>query len=166
MSVTIIFIVLSLIGLEPVKHTRSFMSRMPVLQHLVTTDQEREFERIEIDYLNEIERYQTEINRLSQDLAASEAEITQLEQQITELNNELSAYMFELEDQMTREERTSMLVTTYQEMAPASAANILVSATDDIALPILRGVNAEQRSAILSAMTAEDAARMTELLLN
>ncbi|PXW92529.1 flagellar motility protein MotE (MotC chaperone) [Streptohalobacillus salinus] len=166
LSITIIYIVLSLLGLEPISKTKNFMNNVPVLESLVVTDQEAAFAEREADYQSQIENYQTEIDRLSQELSGKDAEIADLNAQIEQLNAEIDQYLNNLDDRATREERIQALTETYATMEAISAANILMNTDQDIVLAVLQELSPEQRSAILSAMPAEDAGRYTNLLAN
>lgn len=164
LSVTIIYIVLSLLGMEPVKNTKIFLNRVPGIEKLITTEEESNIEAIEAKYLAQIGDYQSQINRLMMESSEKDDEIQALEQDIVDLNNQLAEYQSEIVSQNEQQARIEEIVSTYSDMEPESAARILSETTTTIAVDILRGVPSEERSEILSFMEAEKAAELTELL--
>lgn len=164
LSVTIIYIVLSLLGMEPVKHTKEFLNHIPGVEKLITTEDERNIDRIEAEYLTQIGQYQSEINRLINESSEKDAEIEALERDIIDLNNQLAEYQSQVVNENEQESRLETLVTTYTEMEPESAARILSETTTTIAVDILNDVPSESRSEILAFMEAQKAAELTEML--
>ena len=164
LSVTIIYIVLSLLGMEPVKNTKNFLNRVPGVEKLITTEDEMNLEAMEAEYLAQIGDYQSQINRLMMESSEKDDEIEALERDIVDLNNQLAEYQSQIVSQNEQQARLEEVVSTYTDMEPESAARILSETTTGIAVDILNGVPSEARSEILSFMEAEKAAELTELL--
>jgi len=164
LSVTIIYIVLSLLGMEPVKNTKNFLNRVPGVEKLITTEEEMNIETMEAAYLAQIGDYQSQINRLMMESTEKDDEIEALERDIVDLNNQLAEYQSQIVSQNEQQARLEVVVSTYSDMEPESAARILSETTTVIAVDILNGVPSEARSEILSFMEAEKAAELTELL--
>lgn len=164
LSVTIIYVVLSLLGMEPVKNTKHFLNRVPGVEKLITTEEETNLETMEAKYLAQIGDYQSQINRLIMESSEKDEEIEALEQDIIDLNNQLAEYQSQIVSQNEQQARLEEVVSTYVDMEPESAARILSETTTTIAMDILSGVPSEERSNILSFMEAEKAAELTELL--
>ncbi|GEM03433.1 hypothetical protein HMI01_04210 [Halolactibacillus miurensis] len=164
LSVTIIYIVLSLLGMEPVKNTKIFLNRVPGIEKLITTEEESNIDAMEAEYLAQIGDYQSQINRLMMESSEKDDEIEALEQDIVDLNNQLAEYQSEIVSQNEQQARIEDMVSTYSDMEPESAARILSETSTTIAVDILKGVPSEERSEILSFMEAEKAAELTELL--
>lgn len=164
LSVTIIYIVLSLLGMEPVKNTKNFLNRVPGVEKLITTEDEMNLEAMEAEYLAQIGDYQSQINRLMMESSEKDDEIEALERDIVDLNNQLAEYQSQIVSQNEQQARLEEVVSTYTDMEPESAARILSETTTGIVVDILNGVPSEARSEILSFMEAEKAAELTELL--
>ena len=164
LSVTIIYIVLSLLGMEPVKNTKNFLNRVPGVGKLITTEDEMNLEAMEAEYLAQIGDYQSQINRLMMESSEKDDEIEALERDIVDLNNQLAEYQSQIVSQNEQQARLEVVVSTYSDMEPESAARILSETTTVIAVDILNGVPSDARSEILSFMEAEKAAELTELL--
>jgi flagellar motility protein MotE (MotC chaperone) len=164
LSVTIIYIVLSLLGMEPVKNTKNFLNRIPGVEKLITTEDEMNLEAIEAEYLAQIGDYQSQINRLMMELTEKDDEIEALERNIVDLNNQLAEYQSQIVSQNEQQARLEEVVSTYTDMEPESAARILSETTTEIAVDILNGLPSKARSEILSFMEAAKAAELTELL--
>ena len=164
LSVTIIYIVLSLLGMEPVKNTKNFLNRVPGVEKLITTEDEMNLEAMEAEYLAQIGDYQSQINRLMMESSEKDDEIEALERDIVDLNNQLAEYQSQIVSQNEQQARLEEVVSTYTDMEPESAARILSETTTGIAVDILNGVPSEARSEIFSFMEAKKAAELTELL--
>lgn len=166
LSVTIIYIVLSLLGMEPVKNTTAFLNRLPGVNRLITTDDDIRFERMEADYLAQVGDYQSELNRLMSEATEKDSEIEALEQKIVDLNNQLAEYQSQIIDQTEQTNQLEDIVKTYTEMRPKNAAGILTETTTEIAVDILKALPSDNRSEILANMEPLKAAELTELLVN
>lgn len=164
LSVTIIYIVLSLLGMEPVKNTKNFLNRVPGVGKLITTEDEMNLEAMEAEYLAQIGDYQSQINRLMMESSEKDDEIEALERDIVDLNNQLAEYQSQIVSQNEQQARLEEVVSTYTDMEPESAARILSETTTGIAVDILHGIPSEARSEIFSFMEAKKAAELTELL--
>ena len=164
LSVTIIYIVLSLLGMEPVKNTKNFLNRVPGVEKLITTEDEMNLEAMEAEYLAQIGDYQSQINRLMMESSEKDDEIEALERDIVDLNNQLAEYQSQIVSQNEQQARLEEVVSTYTDMEPKSAARILSETTTGIAVDILNGIPSEARSEIFSFMEAKKAAELTELL--
>ena len=134
LSVTIIYIVLSLLGMEPVKNTKNFLNRVPGVEKLITTEDEMNLEAMEAEYLAQIGDYQSQINRLMMESSEKDDEIEALERDIVDLNNQLAEYQSQIVSQNEQQARLEEVVSTYTDMEPESAARILSETTTEIAV--------------------------------
>ncbi|MBU5594960.1 hypothetical protein KQI76_07260 [Amphibacillus sp. MSJ-3] len=168
LAISIVFIVLSLLDLNPIDKTKEFANKIPVINHFVTTEAEGEFERKEKQYQKRINELESEIEILESDLIISSTEVDQLTQEMARLNKQVENFKDEspIEDEGDEDNQITALIDTYQEMAAKKAAPILTNMSNSVALSILQGIDEEQRAAILSAMDPEHAAKLTEQLLD
>lgn len=166
LAISILFITLSLLGMEPVNKFKEFANQIPVVNQWVTTEEEVEIERIEAKYQNQINELENEKSRLEGDLAAKQSEAEQLEQELVRLNFQIEELILESSNEVNQEEMISKMIDTYDEMAPANAAAIISNMNQANSILILQDIEETQRAAILSAMDPEIAAQLTEQLLN
>ncbi|WP_440895310.1 MotE family protein [Amphibacillus sp. Q70] len=168
LAISITFIVLSLLDLNPIDKAKEFANHIPIINNFVTTEEEEELERKERQYQNQIDDLESEMAILESDLIVKTTEVDQLNQEITRLNNQLDNLREESseEEEEGLDDNLTKLIDTYQEMAPKKAAPILANMSDPIAIGILREIDEAQRAAILSAMDPENAAAFSEQLLD
>lgn len=164
--ISITFIVLSLLDLNPIDKAKEFANHIPVVNQFITTEEEDELERKERRYQNQIDDLESEVAILESDLIVETTEVDRLNQEIARLNNQLENFTEESSVEEELDDNLTKLIDTYQEMAPRNAASILANMSDSIAIGILREIDEEQRAAILSAMDPENAAMLTEQLLD
>jgi len=166
LAISILFITLSLLGMEPVNKIKAFANQIPVVNQWVTTEEEEEIERIEAKYQNQIDELENENSRLEGDLAAKQSEVEQLEQELVRLNFQIEELILESSNEVNQEEMISKMIDTYDEMSPTNAAAIISNMNQANSILILQDIEETQRAAILSAMDPEIAAQLTEQLLN
>jgi len=160
LAISILFITLSLLGMEPVNKIKAFANQIPVVNQWVTTEEEEEIERIEAKYQNQIDELENENSRLEGDLAAKQSEVEQLEQELVRLNFQIEELILESSNEVNQEEMISKMIDTYDEMSPTNAAAIISNMNQANSILILQDIEETQRAAILSAMDPEIAAQL------
>ncbi|SDB88660.1 Flagellar motility protein MotE, a chaperone for MotC folding [Pelagirhabdus alkalitolerans] len=164
--VVIMVILFSLLDIDPVARTREFANSVPIVNQWVTSEEEEEFERRENRYINQIDELEQEIDQLEAELMSKSSEVDDLNQEIVSLNQQIEDLLDDAESEEELDANFDQLVMSYQEMAPANAANILSNASNQVVVRILESLEGEQRADILSAMEPELAAEITEQLMN
>lgn len=162
----ITFIVFSLMGIDVIDKSKEFINQIPVVGQYVTTEEEAELERKEQRFVEQLNTKDEEINSLESQLVDYQLEIDQLNQEIVKLTKQLEILDEETQEDDPVDENLEKLTKTYQEMRPQSAAVIMASLDENVAIMILQELNDEQRGSILSEMNPETAAQLTEMILD
>jgi len=168
LAISIAFIILSILDLDPGAKIKEFANQIPVINQLVTTDEEAEIERREKVLQNQITTLEQDKLDLEETLSIQEAELNQLNQEIVKLTHQLEQALAEDESQVQQEldDGLNKVIDTYQKMSAKSAAQILVEMNNADAIQILTELDEEQQAAILSALDPATAATLTKLLLD
>ena len=168
LAISIAFIILSILDLDPGAKIKEFANQIPVINQLVTTDEEAEIERREKVLQNQITTLEQDKLDLEDNLSIQEAELNQLNQEIVKLTHQLEQALAEDESQVQQEldDGLNKVIDTYQKMSAKSAAQILVEMNNADAIQILTELDEEQQAAILSALDPATAATLTKLLLD
>ncbi|GAA4060075.1 MotE family protein [Amphibacillus indicireducens] len=168
LAITITFIILSILDLNPGAKVKEFANQIPVVNQWVTTDEEAEIERRENILQNQITTLEQDKLDLETNLSIQEAELDQLNQEIARLTLQLEQALTEAESQVQQEldDGLNKVVNTYQEMSAKSAAQVLAELNHAEAVQILAKLDEEQQAAILSALDPETAASYTRLLMD
>ncbi|MBM7540573.1 MotE family protein [Amphibacillus cookii] len=166
LAIVILFIVLSMLGMDPIGKTKAFANSIPVVSNWVTTDEEAEIERKQRQYESKIESLEEEITAMESDLSSKNSEIDHLNQEIVRLTAQIEDSIEEDGEDETEVENLAKLIESYDEMNPANAAVILSNSSNQVALAILQEIDDAHRADILSAMDPEQAATFTEQLLD
>ena len=103
---------------------------------------------------SELVRKERELEELEQSLMEKEARLEEWEQGLTEYE----------EADIEREERFDRIASTYEEMRPQDAAEILEALEDELVIEILTRLDDSQTARILTEMDAERARELTRLL--
>lgn len=166
LTISIVLIILSITGAEPVNKVKEFANHIPVINQFVTTEEEATIEELERQYQIQVTDLESDVATAEADLLAKQVEIDQLEQEIARINRQIEDLIDELDSNVDQSELISKMINTYQEMAPANAAEIIHNMTDVNVILILQDIDEVQRAAILSALDPKRAADLTEQLLN
>ncbi|WP_017471885.1 MotE family protein [Amphibacillus jilinensis] len=166
LAIVILFIVLSMLGMDPIGRTKEFANSIPVVSNWITTDEEAEIERKQRQYENKIDSLEEELAAMESDLSSKKSEIDQLNQEIVRLTAQIENTIEEDGEEESEVENLAKLIESYDEMNPANAAVILSNSSSQVALAILQEIDDAHRAAILSAMDPEQAATFTEQLLD
>lgn len=168
LAISIAFIILSILDLNPGAKIKEVANQIPVINQMVTTEEEAESERREDQLHSQITTLKTDKAELEANLSAQELELDQLNQEIVRLNHLLEQTLADNDLQVEQESGSGLkiVIDTYQEMSAKSAAQILANMNNADAIRILRDLDEDLRAAILSALDPESAANFTEQLLN
>lgn len=168
LAISIAFIILSILDLNPGAKVKELANQMPVINQIVTTEEEAAIERKENQLQNQITALKSDKSGLEADLSAQEVELNQLNQEIERLSHLLEQSLNDNESQVELESQDGLkiVIDTYQKMSAKSAAQILTNMKNADAIRILAELDEELRAAILSALDPESAANFTEQLLN
>lgn len=168
LAISIAFIILSILDLNPGAKVKELANQIPVINQIVTTEEEAAIERKENQLQNQITALKSDKSGLEADLSAQEVELNQLNQEIERLSHLLEQSLNDNESQVELESQDGLkiVIDTYQKMSAKSAAQILTNMKNADAIRILAELDEELRAAILSALDPESAANFTEQLLN
>lgn len=168
LAISIAFIILSILDLNPGAKVKELANQIPVINQIVTTEEEAAIERKENQLENQITALKSDKSGLEADLSAQEVELHQLNQEIERLSHLLEQSLNDNESQVELESQDGLkiVIDTYQKMSAKSAAQILTNMKNADAIRILAELDEELRAAILSALDPESAANFTEQLLN
>lgn len=168
LAISIAFIILSILDLNPGAKVKELANQIPVINQIVTTEEEAAIERKENQLQNQITALKSDKSGLEADLSAQEVELHQLNQEIERLSHLLEQSLNDNESQVELESQDGLkiVIDTYQKMSAKSAAQILTNMKNADAIRILAELDEELRAAILSALDPESAANFTEQLLN
>ncbi len=168
LAISIAFIILSILDLNPGAKVKELANQIPVINQIVTTEEEAAIERKENQLENQITALKSDKSGLEADLSAQEVELNQLNQEIERLSHLLEQSLNDNESQVELESQDGLkiVIDTYQKMSAKSAAQILTNMKNADAIRILAELDEELRAAILSALDPESAANFTEQLLN
>lgn len=126
----------------------------------VLDDAEQNKIQREWDKLNAKE---AELSKKESELKSKETDLKALEEETTKLNDEAKS----LQAKLTAEaEDLSAITKLYEKMEPENAASILELLEDrQMAVAILKNMNADQAAQIVEQMQPEKAAEMTKMML-
>lgn len=163
--IAIIFIVISLLDLNPMAKVKDFAHEIPVINQFVSPKEEADLEQQEQQSQSQISHLEEEITILESDLMIKTREVDELNQEITKLNHQIEHLHNEVAGDEPLEDNQQKLLDTYQEMSPKSVALIIMELSQPDALIILQAVDEAHRGNILSALDPKTAAIYTEQLL-
>src|SRR5699024_5733908 len=103
LAISIAFIILSILDLDPGAKIKEFANQIPVINQLVTTDEEAEIDRREKVLQNQITTLEQDKLDLEETLSIQEAELNQLNQEIVKLTHQLEQALAEDESQVQQE---------------------------------------------------------------
>ena len=133
-------------------------------------------ERSRIDsIIDENQYYKQQLAKARDELESNEGKIADLEQQLEEKNEEIKQLELEkdqLASQLDEENfeakgtdnSIQAIVSSFHEMKPKNAANILVQLDEGLAVNILSAMDDDSRAKVLEKMPPENAAKITAQL--
>ncbi len=95
-------------------------------------------------------------------LAAAEAKLDAKLKSLNGLKGEMAALLGSVDKK--QEEETLRLVSVYEKMKPRDAANVMAQLDDKVRIPVAAKMKDRALAAVLSAMPASEAKKITELL--
>ncbi|MRH42261.1 hypothetical protein GH741_06155 [Aquibacillus halophilus] len=161
-AITLALIIMTFAGIDIIGKTETIANKVPLLSEVITTEDERAVEDDQAELLNEISTKNNEIDRLTADVQDKENTIEQLNQEIADLTIQMEEAVTTQEAQ---KEKMESVATSFSNMEPSAAAPIITNLEDDLAGSILEKLSNEVRGQILGEMEPEEAARLTNYIL-
>ncbi|WP_138414831.1 magnesium transporter MgtE N-terminal domain-containing protein [Aquibacillus sediminis] len=162
-AIVLAIIILSVAGVDVKKHAENYANNVPFISGIVTTNDEKIYEQQQEKLNDQLKEKNEEIRQLNGQIQAKDGTIDDLNAEVDQLNEELTQQTQANED---RDELVQEIATSFKEMDPEAAAPIINSLDNELSLLILKSVSSQERGQILSEMAPEDAAQLTNNLLN
>ncbi|WP_226034945.1 MotE family protein [Aquibacillus saliphilus] len=161
-AVVLALIIMTFAGIDVKDKTTDIANRLPFVSDVVTTENEQVEENEHDKLMEEITSKDSEINQLTVDVADKENTIEQLNNEIAKLNKQIEDLVSTNQNQ---QEKVDDVSSSFTNMEPAAVGPIISNLSDDLAVMILENMKGEFRGQVLGEMEPEEAARLTNLLL-
>ncbi|MCP8616520.1 MotE family protein [Salirhabdus salicampi] len=158
-AITLMLVVLSVIGVDITSHAKAFGKNVPFLSAFILDEdaeeleaKHRELEQTIKDKDQYIQQLEFENGQQKKDLESLQQEVEMLSQKLDETEH----------TEQKREEKIKTVTTSFKDMEPEEAANILEKMKEQDILLIMTDLSAKQRGEILAAMDSEKAATIIQ----
>lgn len=115
----------------------------------------------------EIQQELAQVRAKAENLRQKEIELKSLQEEVDKKLSELGKVRQELDQRLAKKDEEQLkkvreLAKMYEKMDPASAAEVLTSLDDDLAIGILGGIKSKTAGKILGNMDKDQAARLSK----
>lgn len=162
--VTVAMIVLTVAGVNVFEASKTIAAKLPYVSTLVTEEESKSTEEWEKELVSleaEIKDREAEIEKLEEELKDQESNVERSNLEKEQLQNQIDE-LTAIQEENKRAFKD--IIKTYETMSAKKAAPIISAMSETEAIKILTTVKADTLAAIMENMSAEDAARYTELL--
>ncbi|WP_066193877.1 MULTISPECIES: MotE family protein [Gracilibacillus] len=157
-------IILSVMGVDVMKHTKETLNKVPFLSEYVTTDDEAYYQHQLTNRDQSIEQLQARVEELEVELETSQGTVTDLEEELAEASVESVELGNSEETPEEEDDNLEELSESFLAMKPEEAAPIIENLADEVAIPLLTLMDAEARGEIMAVMESEVAANYASML--
>ena len=160
------YIVFSMAGVNVTNWMKDKASTVPVVSSLITTDEEKNSEQRNEKFKTALDNKDAEIESLTQEIMDLEGTIEKLERDLLKSekrNTDNAENETEPEDEVITVKKMS---GSFKDMDPEQAALIIQRLDKDIAVSILKSMSNKVRGSILEVMDPEQAAELTEEIID
>ncbi|MGN8644997.1 MotE family protein [Gracilibacillus sp. HCP3S3_G5_1] len=159
-------IILMVMGVDVGKYTKETLNKVPFLADYVTTDAEELHANQLAEKDHQINQLQEEIDALQYELQSKDGTITELEEEIAEMSSQIADIEELEENDPVSSDSFKELAASFAAMKPKTAAPIIETMANNVAIPLLRELDSEDRGKILGQMDPEIAATYADLLVS
>ncbi|MDX8046939.1 hypothetical protein SH601_13175 [Gracilibacillus sp. S3-1-1] len=161
-------IIMAVMGVDVSKHTKEALNKIPFISEYVTTDEEELHANQLADRDHQISMLEEEVESLQADNQLKDSTIAELEEEVATMSEQATEVDEEetTETSGTTSDSVKEISKSFAAMKPKEAAPIIETMENDVAIPLLREIKADERGKILAEMDPEVAANLADILAN
>src|SRR5699024_2818706 len=159
------YIIFSMAGVNVSSWVKDKASTIPVVSSMIITDEEKSLEHRNEKLVTALDNKDAEIETLTQEIINLEGTIEKLERDLLKLEKR-NQDSEENEAEQENEVNVKQMSGSFKDMDPEQAALIIQRLDKEIAVSILKSMSNKVRGSVLETMDPEQAAELTEQIID